>query len=381
MLALTIRCYFKMEYIPVFSPWIDEEDINEVSKNLRAGNISGTSPVVEEFEREIALMAGTKYSVAVANGSIALDLAFHVLRLSPGDEVIVPSFTIVSCLNAILRAGAVPVFVDCDSTSWNMNVDQVLEVITPKTKAILAVHIYGLTCQVQQLAEIANYHKIVLIEDCAEAHGQSLAGQKIGSFGLMSTFSFYANKHVTTGEGGAVCTSDIELFQKLRKFRNLAFEPQQRFLHFEQGWNYRIGGLQAALGISQLRKLGKIVTEKKLQALRYQERLSKIPNLQLPAVEFDGSSNHYWVYGIVLQNESLAEKLTKFLRENNIETRPFFWPLHEQPLLKNFVFSRHQDLHVSSEIARRGIYLPMGSHLTIEIQDYICTKIEEFLNE
>lgn len=352
--------------IPVFSPWIDEDDVEQITQTLRAGDISGTSPVVQEFENAVSDLSGKQYSVAVANGSVALDLALLACNLEPGSEVIMPSFTIVSCLAAVIRCGAVPVFVDADESTWNIDLDLVQKAITPKTRAIMAVHIYGLPVQIARLQEICRENSLILIEDAAEAHGQIVDGRKCGSFGDVSTFSFYANKHVTTGEGGAVCTDNPEIANRVKQLRNLSFNTAKRFSHDELSWNYRIGGLAASLGISQLRKLDQTISNKIGQGEKYRQMLGNRPEFSLQPTEHMGSKNHYWVFGVLFDTSSRKDQVVKVLSNAEIETRPFFWGLHEQPLLTKYSYRVASKMPVTEKLSRNGIYLPLGRHLTDE---------------
>jgi perosamine synthetase len=374
------KSYSKKDYYPVFSPWIDSEDINQVTASLSAGNISGTSPIVKSFEQNFAVQVDVGYAIAVANGSVALDLALFVAGIQPGDEVILPSFTIISCLAAVVRVGGIPVFIDADPLSWNMNCSDIREAITSKTKAILAVHIYGLPADVKILRDVADEAGILLIEDASEAHGLVVGGKQCGSFGDLATFSFYANKHVTTGEGGMIVTNNSEIADKLEYFRNLAFNPKKRFEHTDLGWNYRLGGLAASLGVSQLKKLSYIIAEKQRQGSVYDSLLTNlIPEVQIPLGELNGTFNNYWVYGIVLPSSVDRDDLANKLSKRNIETRPFFWGLHEQPLISRYEHRIFREMHVTERLSRSGLYLPLGAHLDESDQEYIVKQISELI--
>ena len=374
------KSYSKKNYYPVFTPWIDSDDVDQVSSTLIAGNISGTSPIVKQFEQNFAQQVGVKHAVAVANGSVALDLALFIAEIQPGDEVILPSFTIISCLSAIVRVGGIPVFVDSDPLTWNMKCTDISEAITPKTKVILAVHIYGLPTDVESLRKTADMHGIMLIEDSSEAHGLVINGKQCGSFGELSTFSFYANKHVTTGEGGMIVTNNNEIANKLEYFRNLAFNPKKRFEHTDFGWNYRLGGLAASLGVSQLKKLPKIVAEKQRQGRVYSSLLSNLlPDIQIPLAEVNGTTNNYWVYGIVLPAGIDRDKTAKNLAERSIETRPFFWGLHEQPLINRYEHRIFREMKVTERLSRKGLYLPLGADIHESDQEFIVQQLSELI--
>jgi perosamine synthetase len=361
-----------MDRIPVFSPWIDQEDIESVTRALSLGWISGTSPIVGEFEGAIASLSNRKYVAAVANGSVALDLAFEALGVGPGDEVILPNFTIISCLAAVIRTGATPVLVDVDPISWNMTLEDVAKAFTSRTKAVLVVHIYGLPAPVDQIANFCKERNVFLVEDAAEAHGNIISEKPCGAFGDISTFSFYANKHVTTGEGGAVCTNSEVIYERVVNMRNLAFGKINRFEHEEFGWNYRISGLASALGISQIKKLPEIIKSKRHQGKIYSDLLSSHQNkFTLPAAEIRDCLNNFWVYGIVFQDELLKANTVSRLALAGIETRPFFHPLSEQPVFKKMFAAPVVSLKNSINLGRMGIYLPTGSHVTDEIQERI----------
>jgi perosamine synthetase len=276
----------------------------------------------------------------VCNGTVALQAALSALELQPGDEVILPSFTIISCALAVIYAGGVPVFVDCTPDTWTLDPVQVAEAISPRTRAIMAVHIYGHSAEMDPLLALADHHGLHLIEDAAEAHGaeylsssgRAASGwQRCGSFGEMSTFSFYANKLITTGEGGMVLTDDDHLAARLRSLRDLCFmEP--RFLHKQLGFNFRMTNLQAALGVAQMGRIERIVQDKRRMGRRYNERLGSIAGLQLPC-EKAWAKNVYWMYGVVLdeQRGMDANQLAALLAAKGVQSRPFFHGMHCQP--------------------------------------------------
>jgi perosamine synthetase len=332
---------------------------------------------VQEFENCIADLSDRQYVAAVSNGSVALDLAFEALNLSPGDEVILPNFTIISCLSAVVRSGAKPILIDVDPITWNMTLQAVETAFTPKTKAVLVVHIYGLPAPVDEIANFCRTNDVFLVEDAAEAHGITINGRPCGSFGDVSTFSFYANKHVTSGEGGAICTNSRDIYDRVISMRNLAFGKLNRFEHEEFGWNYRLGGLAAALGISQAKKLPEIIRQKKTQGDIYNRLLSSATGdvLQLPALTANGSANNYWVYGVVCKDQLMKTKIVQGLNENNIETRPFFYPLSEQPVFKALNLTLGSPLVHSLHLGSCGIYIPTGGHINFSTQERISEII------
>ena len=361
--------------INVFEPYIFNKDKLEVLKNLNKKNISGTSLAVRQFEEELSNFFERKYSSAVTNGSSALDIALKVLNLKEGDEVILPSFTIISCLSAVIRSGATPVFCDVDQNTWNMKLKNVQDVFTKKTKAILMVHTYGLTAEASEIKKFCNDNSLFLIEDAAEAHGQTYNGIKCGSFGDISTLSFYANKHISSGEGGAVMTDSEELINSVNKMRNLDFNNTKRFTHENLYWNYRMGGLQAALAKSQMKSIYKVINYKKIQGKIYDNLFLDHDDLiKIPVQKTESSSNHYWVYGLVIKKEGVRDSLIKDLIEDGIETRPFFWPLHLQNLkeIQNYSFS---NLLNSEMIGKNGLYIPTGAHINEKKQNFIADRL------
>jgi perosamine synthetase len=367
--------------IPVFQPKIYFRDYVSVLKHLFKGNISGTSPVISEFENKFASKFNRKYAVAVSNGSVALDLSLQALNLDEGDEVILPSLTIVSVLSAVLRTKATPVFVDVEIDTWNASYEKIKEKITNKTKAIIVVHTYGLSADIKNLGEYCKEKKILIIEDTAEAHGQKYNKQYCGAIGDISTFSFYANKHVTSGEGGMLLTDNEDYYKILMKMRNLDFNNKKRFLHENMYWNYRLSGLQAALGISQLRNIDKTIRKKIKQGERYLQLLDNYKDIiQLPLKETSYCKNHFWVFGVVLKgcSKNTTEKVVMELSEFNIQTRPFFWPLHKQKFLDKKFIPDYQ-LENTDNLSSSGIYLPMGNHINDRTQKIIVNKLVHIL--
>lgn len=362
--------------IKVFEPEITLSDYFSVFKALFSKNISGSSYVVEEFEVKLAKKFQRKYAVATTNGSSALDVAFKLLNLKKNDEVILPSFTIISCLSAIVRSGAKPVFCDVDKNSWNMTLNNLQSKFTTNTKAVLIVHTYGLAAEVSKIAKFCREKNIYLIEDAAEAHGQLVDGKFCGSFGDISTFSFYANKHITTGEGGAILTNNEIFYKNARKIINLDFNNNQRFKHEKLYWNYRIGGLQAALGISQISKIDTVIKNKITQGNYYSHLLKKFEALVAtqPTI-WNGIENHYWVYGVLLKKDNIRNQVIEELKKKDIETRPFFWPLHLQEALPNEFRKDKIKLEVSEDLGRNGLYLPMGNHVTKRMQNKIIKEL------
>lgn len=354
------------DFIPVNQPLLDGNEKTYLCECIDTGWISSEGPMVERFEQEFSKRVERKYGIAVANGSAALDIAVAALGIGHGDEVIMPTFTIISCATAVNRTGARMVLVDCDPHTWNMNVAQIEAKITSRTRAIMAVHIYGLPVDMKPLMELAEKYHLAVIEDAAEMHGQTYSNRPCGSFGNLSTFSFYPNKHITTGEGGMIVTDDSRLAERCRRLRNLCFQPEQRFVHEELGWNFRFTNLQAAVGLAQLERLDEFVARKRRMGELYSRHLAKLSNVQLPLVKTGFADNIYWVYGLVLGNEvpfDAPEAMCRFAAER-IGTRPFFWPMHEQPVFAKMNLFTNQSYPVAERLARRGFYLPSGMALT-----------------
>ncbi len=370
-----------MNPIPVNEPLLDGNEKKYLNECIDTGWISSEGPFVKQFEQQFAARMGRQYGIAVCNGSVALDAAVAALGIGHGDEVILPTFTIISCAAAISRAGAVPVVVDCDPHTWNMDVSQIEAKITPKTKAIMVVHIYGLPVDMEPMLTLADKYGLQIIEDAAEMHGQTYRGRPCGSFGAISTFSFYPNKHVTTGEGGMIVTDDEQLAERCRSLRNLCFQPQNRFVHEELGWNFRMTNLQAAMGVAQLERLDEFVERKRRMGQLYTKLLLDIPGLQLPLPQTDYAANIYWVYGIVLKDGVPfdAKEAMRRLGQYKIGTRPFFWPMHEQPVFRKMGLFEGESCPVAERIARRGFYIPSGLALTDEQVERVAQALVEIL--
>jgi perosamine synthetase len=369
-------------FIPVNEPVLDGNERAYLNQCIDTGWISSEGPFVREFEARFSARVGRKHGVAVCNGSAALDVAAAALGIGKGDEVILPTFTIISCASAITRLGAVPVVVDCDPQTWNMDIAAVALRIGPKTRAIMPVHIYGLPVDLDPLLALAGEHNLLMIEDAAEMIGQTYRGKPCGSFGDISTFSFYPNKHVTTGEGGMVVTDDDALAERCRSLRNLAFTPERRFVHEELGWNFRMTNLQAAVGLAQLERLDEFVKRKRHIFARYSQLLADVDDIQLPLAATDYATNINWVYGVILRDRVPfdAPEAMRRLHKLGVGTRPFFWPMHEQPVYRRMGFFEGDRHPCAERIARRGFYLPSGLALTDQQMDRVASAVREMLS-
>lgn len=365
--------------IPVNEPLLAGNEKKYLAECIDTGWISSEGPFVKRFEREFAVRMGRECGVALSSGSAGLETAVAALRIGKGDEVIMPAFTIISCAAAVVRTGALPVLVDCDPATWNMDVSQIQAKITDKTKAIMAVHIYGLPVDMEPLLEIAQKHGLKIIEDAAQAHGQTYNGRPCGSFGDVSIFSFYPNKLVTTGEGGMILTDDEALAQRCRGLRNLCFQQGRRFVHEELGWNFRMTNLQAAVGLAQLEQLDDFIVKKRGMGKQYTQLLEGTPSLELPVERTEYAKNIYWVYGVVLKDKVGFDsaEATQRLAQKKIGTRPFFWPMHEQPVFKDMGLFSGEQYPVAERIARRGFYLPSGLTLNQDQIQYVAESLNE----
>jgi perosamine synthetase len=373
--------------IPVNEPLLNGNEAKYLAECIETGWISSEGPFVRKLEDGMAEICGQRYGIAVTNGSAALDLATAALGIGPGDEVILPTFTIISCAAAITRAGAMPVVVDCEPLTWNMDPTQIEDRITPRTKAIMVVHIYGLPVDMDPVVDIAQRHGLRIIEDSAEQIGQVYRGGKcstsrnIGSFGDITTLSFYPNKHVTTGEGGMVLTSDDALAERCRYLRNLCFGKNRRFVHEDLGWNFRMSNLQAAVGMAQMERLPQTLEKKRRIGAWYNELLADFADLDRLPARTDYAENIHWVYGVVLKDSLRfdAEEAMKRMAAMGIGTRPFFWPMHEQPVFRKMGLFSAISCPVAERIARRGFYIPSGVALTRDQAEQVAAAMQYIL--
>jgi perosamine synthetase len=367
------------QIIPVSEPLLDIKEETYILDCVRTGWISSEGKYVKRLEDLCSDYCGVKHGIAVNTGTAALQVALSCLELEKGSEVIMPSFTIISCAIAVIEAGAVPVLVDSDPETWTMNVQDIESRITPKTKAIMAVHIYGHPVDMDPLLQLAKKHGLYIIEDVAEGHGAEYKGKKCGSLSDISIFSFYANKLVTTGEGGMVLTNSDKLAARAVSLRNLFFNNERRFIHEEIGHNYRLSNLQAAVGCGQFEKLEQFIDRKREVAYLYNEKLKDLP-LQLP-IEKEWAKNIYWMYSIVLEDEIKIspEEIAALMLKEGIQTRPFFIGMHEQPVFKKMGLFLGENYPVCEKISRRGFYLPSGQAITNDQIETVCVSLENLM--
>jgi len=369
--------------IPVNEPMVGDKELRYVEDCLKTGWISSAGGYIERFEKEWATYCGRRYGISVCNGTVALELAVSALNIPPGREVILPSFTIISCLEAILRNNLHPVLVDCDPNTYCMDVSDVRRKITENAAAIMPVHIYGHPVNMSEIIHIAREYNLRIIEDAAEAHGAEClvdgVWRRCGSFGDVSCFSFYANKNITTGEGGIVLADDPEIAEKLQNRRNLCFGSKDRYKHEDRGWNFRMTNLQAAIGCAQLEQIDRFISRKLDMADRYNQGLMGLP-LRLPHVE-PWAKSTVWMYAVLLE-ESVpfdATEFSKRLMNLGIETRPFFLGMHEQPVYLKMGLFKGTVLPITEWISRRGLYLPSGQAITDEQIDMVIEAIRYVL--
>lgn len=371
-----------MKGVPVNEPLLDGNEKKYLAECIDTGWISSEGPFIHRFEAGFAERVSRRHGIAVCNGTAAIDAAIEALGIGPGDEVIMPAFTIISCIAQIIRCGAKPVLVDSERATWNMDVHAIEARITERTRAIMVVHIYGLPVDMDPVQDIARQHNLRIIEDAAEMHGQTYRNRPCGSFGDISTFSFYPNKHITTGEGGMIVTDDDNLAASCRSLRNLCFQPEHRFKHERLGWNMRMTNLQAALGVAQLERLDEFIVRKRAMGSRYQALLAGLPGVQLPLASTNYADNIYWVFGLVL-DESLginAVEAMHRLGEHGIGTRPFFCPMHLQPVLRRAGLFTDEHHPVSERLYRNGFYIPSGMALTEAQAEYVAEALWKVLS-
>lgn len=368
-------------FIPVNEPLLNGNEKKYLDECIDTGWISSEGPFVKKLEDEFSAYCGQKHGIAVANGSAAIDVAIRALKETynwqENDEIIIPTFTIISCAQSIIYNGLKPIFADCDPITWNIDTTKIEQFITNRAKAIMAVHIYGLPCDMTSIINLAKKYNLKIIEDAAQAHGQSYNGKKCGSFGDISTFSFYPNKHITTGEGGMVMTSNDELSDEVKYFKNLCFS-KERFVHNDLGWNFRMSNLQAAVGVAQFERLEEFIEIKKKIGKMYQELLKDIP-AQLPLDKTAYAENNYWVFGLVLNKDVKfnAKEAMEKLAEKGIGTRPFFYPLHKQPIFEKMKLTDNIERKVSERLYEKGFYIPSGLALTEEQMNTVAQKVKE----
>ncbi|MFZ2362489.1 MAG: DegT/DnrJ/EryC1/StrS family aminotransferase [Anaerolineae bacterium] len=363
--------------IPVCEPTLRGNEMKYVQQAVETNWISSAGSFIRDFEAQFAAYCGTQYGIACANGTVAMHLALATLGLEPGDEVILPTFTMIATINAVTYCGATPVLVDSEPTYWQMDVEQVAAKITPRTKAILPVHTYGHPVDMDALNELACRHGVLVIEDAAESHGAEYKGRRTGGLGVAAGFSFYGNKIITTGEGGMITTNNKEIAQLAWNLRDHAFSHERHFWHKFVGYNYRMTNLQAALGLAQVEQLDELVAARRRNAAHYTRLLSAVPGITTPP-EAPWAKNVFWMYGILVDEQAYGmnrDQLRRVLAENGVETRTFFIPMHCQPIY--WQTFKGQRFPAAERLCRDGFYLPSASSLSANEIDYIVGVIRE----
>jgi len=348
--------------IPVNRPEITQKDKEEVAKALDETWLSGDTTPIKNLEASLENLLGTSNAIAVSNGSVALDLCIEALEINEGDECVVPTFTIISTVANLARKRAKIQLVDANPFTWSMNAEETAFLISENTRLVVPVHIYGLPVDMEPIIEKSSTFGTYILEDAAEALGVSYKGKACGTFGILGTFSFFANKIVTGGEGGAIVTNDTEVATRIRKLRNLNHSDEERFVHNQLGWNARLPGLSAALINSQLNRIDELVTTKKRKAQIYLEGLMGHPWFDFQPARTEYSENVYWVFGVLLNNQSPynAKELQNILRQSGIDTRRFFCPMHLQPVFSSIFGHLKGAFPISEQLWLRGLYLPSG---------------------
>lgn len=369
--------------IPVNEPLLNGNEKKYLSECIDTGWISSEGSFIQKFEQGMANYVGRNYAVSVTNGTAALEMAVIALGIGLGDEIIMPSFTIISCGQAVVKAGATPVLVDSNYASFNMCVEDIEAKITERTKAIMIVHIYGLPVDMQPILELAKKYNLKIIEDAAEMHGQTYNHKRCGSFGDISIFSFYPNKHITTGEGGMILMDDDRLYEKSKSLRNLGFsaDPRQRFVHEELGWNLRMTNLQAAVGVAQLERIDEFVAKKRWIGQTYQMLLQDIEAINLPIKQTSFAENIYWVFAVTLKDnyKKDAQQVMQELGVRGIGTRPFFYPMHQQPVFKKMGLFSAEVYPNATRLYERGFYIPSGLALIDQQIQEVSNILHEIL--
>ena len=362
--------------IPVSEPDLSRLEMDYVNECMRTSWISSSGKFISEFESSFAKYCGAKHGVSTTSGTTALHLALASLGIKHGDEVIVPDFTNIASANAVVYTGARPVFVDVDPDTWCMDPGKLRESITSKTVAIMPVHMFGHPCDMDAITAVAAENDLYVVEDAAEAHGAEYKGKRAGSLGDVACFSFYANKIITTGEGGMVLTNSSEIAEKARLLKNLSFDRKRTFIHQHLGFNYRMTNIQAAIGIAQLGRIGRMIEAKRRNAMIYNDALSDVSWVRTP-VEKDYAKSVYWMYPILVDEPGKRDGLRKHLEKNGIETRLLFAPMHRQPALQGLV-ETSGSYPVSEDLYARGLYLPSSTRLEERQIRFIADMIRKF---
>lgn len=364
------------KFIPISQPSITQKEIDYVHDAVKSTWISSLGKYIDRFEKEFATFCDTKYAVSISNGTVAIQLALHALGIGEGDEVIVPDLSFIATANAVLHVGASPVFVDIDAFNLCLDPTLIEQAITSKTKAIMPVHLYGHPADMVQINQIAKKHNLLVIEDAAEAHGATIEGKKVGSWGDCATFSFYGNKNITTGEGGMITTDDKTLYQKCRYLRDHAMSKEKRYWHTEPGFNFRLTNLQAALGCAQMERIEELMQKRQQIYEWYQENLNQQTGIRLNRTN-DWASNCYWLICVELEgfDEKTRDEFMKTLKEKGVDSRPYFYPMSAMPYFET------AETPITHQVYQKGLSLPTYFDLQKEDVVHICTVFKQCLED
>jgi len=362
--------------VPVAAPYLDKDDFTYVSRAVKSGWISSLGRYTRDFEREFSRFCGVRYGVACSSGTAALHLALLSCGVKEGDEVILPTLTMISTVNAVSYTGAKPVVVDSEESTWNIDPEKIEEKLTRRTKAIIVVHLYGHPVNMDPILELARKHKLYVIEDAAEAHGAEYKGKRVGGLSDVACFSFYANKIITTGEGGMVVTNNKRIAEVASNLRDLAFSKDKHFWHRRLGFNYRMSNLEAAIGMGQMKKINKLINLRRRNAKYYTALLRNIEGITTPP-EAAWAKSVFWMYGILIDKRKFGlsrDQVMKALARQGIETRTFFYPVHWQPLYRDNY--KNERFPIADRLSRQGLLLPSGNTLTFEEIEYVVDSLK-----
>jgi perosamine synthetase len=362
--------------IPVFDFKIDDLEKTYI-KDCLDKSFVGQGFYVKEFEKKFSNFVNCKYGITTTSGTTALHLALRTLDITDGDEVLVSSSTNMACAFSIVYCNAIPVPVDIHKNTWQIDTSLIDNKITKKTKAIMVVHLFGQSVDMDPVIEIAKKHNLKIIEDCAESHGVEYKGKKVGSIGDIGAFSFFSNKTITCGEGGMITTNSDELAEKARGLKNLCYGKVNKFMHEDIGFNYRLSNVSAAMGLGQLSKISEIFEEKKRIDLRYKKNLKNIKGLNIPEIDRHTTKFIMWVFNLYLDDSFgiSRDELTRKLKELNIETREAFVPVNMQKVLQKKYKINQKDCPNSNFIMDNGFYIPSGNTISDDDVDYVSEKI------
>ena len=364
--------------IPVSKPKITIADAKAVYKVVKSGWVSSSGKEIIRFENKISKLLGRKFATTVSNGTAALEIALKTLNLKPNSEIIIPNFNIISAALAIVKNNLKPILVDSCQDTWNMSLEDLKKKITKKTRAVIVTHTYGFPCNMDEIIKICKKYKIIIIEDAAEMVGQTYKGRPCGSFGKISIISMYANKHITTGEGGVILTNEKKIYKKACSLKNLSFGNKNRFNHDDIGWNYRFTNMQAALGLSQLKRIKEIVKKKRIIGNFYYNQFKNNSKILVQPPNLNNEKNIYWVFGIIINDNKFKKNIIiKKLSNLGIQCRDFFWPMNKQKIFIKQKTFKKEKFTVSNLFSKNGFYIPTGIDITKKQMIYVANSINK----